>query len=280
MDIFFSDSGGEYLKYYENDTRHNYSYAINTFDYPTVHGHADYWEFCIVTEGAVRNCPVGRPDELCRKRDVCISTTQDRHALQKASKQLRYINITVRESHLLRLLNAISEDFYSRISEGSRVFQISGVLQAQIEALLHRCNLLNDEQVDQKNGLLCSAVLLLLQELNRIHQNVREHLSPFMEKLRTVTEKREFIAYSVADLGRELNYSPAHLGRLFKEHFALTPYEYLQDCKLRYACNLLQNTDMSTQAIATALGYSNASHFFSNFKKHYGLTPGQYRAQK
>ena len=57
----------------------------------------------------------------------------------------------------------------------------------------------------------------------------------------------------------------------------MTPYDYLQNRKFRYARNLLQNTDMSMQKIASEIGYSNLSHFFSNFKKHYGITPGEFR---
>lgn len=277
LEILFSDSGGEYLKYYETDTNYNYSYAINTFDYPTMHSHIDYWEFCIVTEGAIKNCVQGREVEICPEKTVCLVTTKDRHCLLKASKTVRYINISVRESHLLRILEVISPTFRERLLQGPHSFRISDTLLAEVENLLHQCNLLSSKQVDQKNGLLCSAVLLLLQELNRIHLNVHEHLSPFMKKLLSVTEKREFISYSATDLRKALNYSPAHLNRLFQEHFNMAPYEYLQKRKFGYARNLLQNTDMSIQKIASEIGYSNLSHFFSNFKKYYGVTPGECR---
>ena len=277
LDILFSDSGGEYLKYYENDTVHNYSYAINSFDYPTVHGHVDYWEFCIVTDGVMKHCVQGRVPELCSEKDVCLVTTKECHALHKVGTEVRYINISVRESHLLRILDAISPAFKNFLLEGARSFRISDALLAEVENLLYQCNLLSIGQIDQKNGLLCSAVLLLLQELNRIYLNVHSHLSPFMNRLLSVMEKKEFIGWSAESLGRELNYSPAHLNRLFKEHFQMTPYAYLQRRKFRYARNLLQNTDMSMQKIASEIGYSNLSHFFSNFKKYYGVTPGEYR---
>jgi len=183
----------------------------------------------------------------------------------------------LREAYFLHVLEAISPDLKERLWRGLHSFQISDTLLAEVEKLLHQCNLLSSEQVEQKNVLLCSAVLLLLQELNRIHLNVHEHLTPFMKKLLSVTERREFIGYSATDLRKALNYSPAHLNRLFREHFQMTPYEYLQGRKFRYARNLLQNTDMSIQKIASEIGYSNLSHFFANFKKYYGVTPGEYR---
>ena len=108
---------------------------------------------------------------------------------------------------------------------------------AKIENLLLQCNLLSSNQVEKKNGLLCSVILILLQELNRIHLNDHESSSPFMKKLFPLTEKMEFIGYSVNDLRNALNYSSSHMNRLFKEHLNTTPHKYLQSHKFRYAKN-------------------------------------------
>ena len=40
LDTLFGDSG--YLKYYEDNINFNYSYSINTTDYPTLHSHVDH----------------------------------------------------------------------------------------------------------------------------------------------------------------------------------------------------------------------------------------------
>lgn len=277
LEISFGDSGGEYLKYGKGDTAYHFSYAINTFDYPEMHRHLDYWEFCIVTSGVLKNEVFGKGTEVYKEKSVFLATTEDCHALLKGAETVRYLNISVRQDHLFRILDVISSDFKDFLLQKQHSFQIPDALLSRIEALLYQCNLLSTRQIEEKNGLLCSAVLLLLQEFNCIRLNVQEHLSPFMRKLLSVAEKREFIGYSAKDLGRALNYSSAHLNRLFAEHFQMTPYEYLQRQKFQYARNLLQNTDMSIQKIALEIGYSNLSHFFVNFKKYYGVTPKQYR---
>ncbi len=273
--IPFCDSG--YLKYYADDTAFNYSYTINTFEYPAMHGHLDYWEFCLVTEGRMRNCIPNRGEELYEARTLSFMTTSEHHAFFKAAPNIRYINISVRESHLLRLLELISPDFKELLLRGPRCFPASEMLIAEVEKLLHQCNLLQEDQTEQKNGLLCSAVLLILQELNRIHWRIQESQAPFVQKIREISKRPEFVRYSVGDLRRELSYSSAHLNRLFQEHFGVSPYEYLQGHKFRYARNLLRNTDMSVTAIAYAIGYTNLSHFFEQFKQRYGTTPGECR---
>ena len=275
LDTLFGDSG--YLKYYEDDTDFNYSYSINTTDYPTMHSHVDYWEFCILTHGTIKNRIQGKGIEIYPEKTLSFMTTQDCHSCVKVSPYVRYINLPVRETHLLRLMDVISPTLKNSLLSGPRHFPLSDTLIAEIENLLHQCNLLSSKQVEKKNGLLCSVILLLLQELNRIHLNVHENSSPFMKKLFPITEKMEFISYSVSDLKKALNYSSAHMNRLFKEHLNTTPHEYLQSHKFRYAKNLLQNTDLSMMEIASKIGYSNLSHFFNNFKKYYGITPGDCR---
>ena len=275
LDILFGDSGN--LIYHDYDTKFNYSYTINTFDYPTLHSHVDYWEFCIVTDGTLKNCIEGRQEEIYPEKTLSFMSTSDKHSYHKMSSYIRYINISVRESHLLQLLNIISPTFKERLLQGPRHFHISDFLISEIENLLHQCNLLSSAQVANKNGLLCSTVLLILQQLNRIHLNIHEDSSPFLKKLIPITTTMEFTSYSVQDLQKALNYSSAHLNRLFKEHLDTTPHEYLQEYKFRYAKNLLQNTDLSISEIASKIGYSNLSHFFSNFKKRYGITPGDCR---
>ena len=275
LDISFWDSGN--LKYCDYDTKFNYSYTINTFDYPTLHSHVDYWEFCIITEGTIKNRIEGKRAEIYPEKMLSFMSTSDKHSYHKISPRVRYINISVRESHLLQLLNIISPTLKERLLQGPRHFPISDFLISEIENLLHQCNLLSSAQVEKKNGLLCSIILLILQELNRIHLNVHEDSSPFMKKLIPITTTMEFISYSVQDLQKALNYSSAHLNRLFREYLDTTPHEYLQEHKFRYAKNLLQNTDLSMSEIASKIGYSNLSHFFNNFKKRYGITPGECR---
>lgn len=274
LDILFRESG--YL-YFEDEDSCNYSHSINTTDYPTMHSHVDYWEFCILINGRIKNRIRDKGTEIYEEKTLFFMTSQDRHSLLKASPTVRYINLPVRESHLLQLLNFISPTFKSRLIQGPRHFPISDTLIAEIENIVHQCNLLSSSQFEKKNGLLCSVLLLLLQELNRIHLNIHEYSNDFMKKLLPLTEKMEFMSYSVNDLKNALHYSTAHLNRLFKQHLQTTPHEYLQKQKFRYARNLLQNTDLNMMEIASKIGYANLSHFYRNFKKYYGITPGDYR---
>ena len=52
---------------------------------------------------------------------------------------------------------------------------------------------------------------------------------------------------------------------------------YIQKRRSEEACELLKNTGLSIKDIAKKFQFSSASHFASVFKKHFRITPIEYR---
>lgn len=74
------------------------------------------------------------------------------------------------------------------------------------------------------------------------------------------------------------NYSEAHLSRMIKQATGKNFSEIITTVKLQNAIHLLLETDKSISEIVDNIGYTDNSHFYKIFKKHYGVTPIQYRA--
>lgn len=256
----------------------NFAYNANTFDWPQTHTHADYWEFTILTDGVLNNYLNGEM-ETYRKHSLFFSTTSDLHALKKApgSGSLRYINLMVRETYLLELMNHITPSFAKNIVKGKRHYELPPSLIGSIEDIIHRVNLLQPSQYVLYNQFLCCALLLILQFILLERVDVFENNPPWMNKLTSIETQPQFLTFSVGDLCRELNYSNAQLTRLFRSYLNTTPNEYLIQQRFRYACNLLKNTDMTILNVAMQIGYANLSQFNIQFKKRFSLTPSQYR---
>ena len=72
-------------------------------------------------------------------------------------------------------------------------------------------------------------------------------------------------------------YSYPQLTRIFKKYMSCTITQYVNRRKLEHAKELLSNTDMSLSEITSQLNFESTSHFHSLFKKHYGITPSEYR---
>ena len=84
---------------------------------------------------------------------------------------------------------------------------------------------------------------------------------------------------SLDELARCVNLTPSHLCYLFKTHKEISPMQFLKICRLEKACDLLETTILSIKEITAQVGIKDESHFMRDFKKFYGLTPSQYRAQ-
>ncbi|GED25662.1 hypothetical protein BAG01nite_17640 [Brevibacillus agri] len=69
------------------------------------------------------------------------------------------------------------------------------------------------------------------------------------------------------------------MSRLFKQQTGHSPIDYLISVRLDRAKALLAQTDASLQEVAEGVGYSDLSYFIRAFKKHTGVTPGQFKEQ-
>lgn len=83
--------------------------------------------------------------------------------------------------------------------------------------------------------------------------------------------------FSLDLLASEIDLSPAHFCRMFREATGITPHQYILKCRLQRAEHLLSNSDMSISMVAEASGFHSQSHFTRLFLKKMGKNPSQLR---
>lgn len=71
--------------------------------------------------------------------------------------------------------------------------------------------------------------------------------------------------------------SEQHLSKIFKASTNTTFSNYLIDLRISHAKELLENTSVKINEIASLVGYTNIHSFIKIFKKQVGMTPLQYR---
>ena len=81
----------------------------------------------------------------------------------------------------------------------------------------------------------------------------------------------------LADIAKEVGLSQFYFDRQFKKSTNLTPHQYLTQCRINRAQDLLKNTDLKIGAIAQACGFSSQSYFTRQFRLQLGITPKVYR---
>ncbi len=71
--------------------------------------------------------------------------------------------------------------------------------------------------------------------------------------------------------------SPFHLCRAFRRSAGMSITAYRHSLRLRQSLELVRNPTADLTAVALDLGYSSHSHFTFAFRRHFGITPSQYR---
>lgn len=74
-----------------------------------------------------------------------------------------------------------------------------------------------------------------------------------------------------------LGVSSAYFSTVFKKETGKTFINYLTDCRMEHAVELLTTTDDKTYVIADKIGYSDPNYFSYVFKKKFGVSPSKYK---
>jgi transcriptional regulator GlxA family with amidase domain len=82
----------------------------------------------------------------------------------------------------------------------------------------------------------------------------------------------------VGELAELVRLSPSRFSHLFKGEVGMPFTQYLKKARLEKARKLLEESSMPVKLIAFGVGYRDPAHFEREFKKGYGVSPTQYRA--
>lgn len=82
---------------------------------------------------------------------------------------------------------------------------------------------------------------------------------------------------SLQELADFFSFTPNYCGRLFKDVTGITFTDYVNNLRVKHACQLLLGTNLSIYEIAFDSGFHSVEYFYTTFKKFYGITPAKYR---
>jgi iron complex transport system substrate-binding protein len=79
------------------------------------------------------------------------------------------------------------------------------------------------------------------------------------------------------ELSKAASVSKYHLSREFKRYMGCSPMQYLIMLRLENAAALLRGTSLPLSAIAETVGIGSEQYLARMFKRHNGITLGQFR---
>lgn len=98
-----------------------------------------------------------------------------------------------------------------------------------------------------------------------------------LEKIKRFVRLNYANTLSVDVVAAHLNYSRSFISHFFKQHAGMSLPQFVNEFRIRRACELLSQMDMNNEEIAMSVGYDDALYFIKVFKRYMQITPQKYR---
>jgi len=128
----------------------------------------------------------------------------------------------------------------------------------------------------------CCQVFLELCQYIRNHLNAGELEKPVPRNISLLKEYLDIHLEERLTLEKcsEITFlSISQTIRRFRSAYGVTPYEYLNQRRILTAKQLLQNSTLSIEEIATQTGFMDHNYFSKYFKKKVGVSPSRFRRE-
>ena len=182
----------------------------------------------------------------------------DAHQNDPASLDVRYIDFTLR-----------NPDVLGDLPEHRHFDQYHFVLE-----LLNRFRL-----AEERNNLPQMEIWLqaLITEYQNKPPTSAGAYSLKIDELCRMFQQHPQKQYDISELARHFSLTTDHFIRIFKQERGVTPYAYLQHCRLETAKTLLRMSTLSITDIANACGFSDIYNFSRFFQSKTGISPRKFR---
>ncbi|OAS18525.1 AraC family transcriptional regulator [Paenibacillus oryzisoli] len=109
-----------------------------------------------------------------------------------------------------------------------------------------------------------------------VHGKQHQEHEQLIAKVVRYMEENYHFDLSLDQCAQICGLSPQYLSKLFKKKKDVSFIEYLTKVRIEKSIELLRTTDLSVSDVAERVGYQ-MKNFIRVFKKHMGVTPGQFR---
>ena len=259
----------------------------NTSDDMDEHTHSFYEIFYVINGQAKHS--LTRKDgttilEDLRECDMVLVPLDDAHCfVRENNSDFTHRDVVIRKKLFIEACSFLSPNLYERICNHLIPTKVNVSLE-KISSYEHKIKLLGQipaSMFEQKTLLIRSLLISLLEPF--LSQDLERYFNTYpawFNQLLANFNKIEFMQEGLPRILQLCNYDKKYLCHVFKKYMGVTMTEYLNDIRLNYALELLNNTSITISNIAQHLGFSSVSYFNVIFKKKYGTSPKELRKNK
>ena len=127
--------------------------------------------------------------------------------------------------------------------------------------------------------IMLAYLKILLAQLCRVHakkryQQLHQRLVEIVDRQ---IEQRFSGPFHLRDVALELQITPTHLSRSYRERTGITISQALRKRRLQEVLRLFSETEWELAEIAKRSGFADLSHFYRLFREVFHTTPAEYR---
>lgn len=183
------------------------------------------------------------------------------------------------------LLQSVSESLFNRALAHDHLRMPSGIGDGRLccAARSVRSGL---SSIEPTNLILDSWALILSEILVRhfsSHENAPSRTSFGKIPALGVARVVDYIEASIdrdldlASLASVASMSVYHFARRFRDTIGMSPHAYVLSRRIRHAQEMLHRSRSSLTEVSVSAGFSSQAHLTAVFRRHLGVTPGEYR---
>ena len=260
---------------YDSSLQQNKDYYIeerfiNKGEYFSPHWH-DYFELEIVLSGTGEHI-YNNTNYILSRGSIYLMSYYDFHELS-AKEDMHILKLQFNESVLPVELN----DFLF-LSHNRFCCEVD---ENEMQHIIKLFSILKREE--QRGGLFSEMLIknliaeIIITVIRNSAQNENTVIPSLLQNAVAYIRNNFREPLSLELLAKHCNVTPNYLGVQFTKKMGISFSDYLNTVRLRYACNLLDGTDLTVKEIAFACGYNSVEYFGYVFKKTLGDSPLNYK---
>lgn len=265
--------------FYENidiPTHHKIPYKVFIHNLKIVpyHWH-DFLEIILVLDGSIELNVENEIVEL-HKDEIYIVNSFYRHSAKAISEKNIVYTLQIKETLLKSEIKDLDTMVFSVLenTNSNDLFLLKKYLSKL--ALL---DIKKNDNIDLLRKITILEILNILKQRFSINNKDKKVLSSQGKTLDFILYINDNISkcFSLNDIAKEFNMSPAYLSKLFKKETGINIMTYVTIYRLQLACSDLVLTNKKISDIAFERGFNSISTFNERFKKYFEISPKDFR---
>jgi len=267
-------------RFVDQESGCGYRYVKSQSEYFRPHYH-DYYEVFFTLDDGIIHVVNDTRQHLHTGSLVFIRPRDIHDYLHDDGQEFSFVNLTYTRRTVEELFAFLGEGFPSKALLGSPLPPAALLSERDFLHFQHRLEALCAISIDDKAGIRLHMRMLLFEIMTRYFSGFE---SPFGESapewLELLCERMKQDKNFVFGLDRMVEFSQKsreHLARCMKKYYGISATEYINNLRLIYIANMLQNSNHSVLDICYESGFQNLSWAYTLFKKKYGVSPNNFR---